>query len=197
MKSRAQEREKEVLVPQKRLNFAGNSGKKEGIKMKKRALWLLAVIMALPLCACSSDKRVELTAENLTDYLQISVEVVDCQVNKDRTELFGMPLMDISGKAEIEISTMVQSDVQFENVELTLRVQPSNLDWQFERGNQQRVNRYDQTVNSKQIQISLPFDGETTVSDRLELVTERKMGNFELSNVGWEIIDVSGYAIEK
>ena len=108
-----------------------------------------------------------------------------------------MPLMDLSGKAEIEISTMVQSDVQFENVELTLRVQPSNLDWQFERGNQQRVNRYDQTVNSKQIQISLPFDGETTVSDRLELVTERKMGNFELSNVGWEIIDVSGYAIEK
>ena len=85
----------------------------------------------------------------------------------------------------------------FKNVELTLRVQPSNLDWQFERGNQQRVNRYDQTVNSKQIQISLPFDGETTVSDRLELVTERKMGNFELSNVGWEIIDVSGYAIEK
>lgn len=184
-------------MPQKRLNFAGNSGKKEGIKMKKRALWLLAVIMALPLCACSSDKRVELTAENLTDYLQISVEVVDCQVNKDRTELFGMPLMDISGKAEIEISTMVQSDVQFENVELTLRVQPSNLDWQFERGNQQRVNRYDETVNSKQIQISLPFDGETTVSDRLDLVTERKMGNFELSNVGWEIIAVSGYAIEK
>ena len=88
MKSRAQEREKEVLVPQKRLNFAGNSGKKEGIKMKKRALWLLAVIMALPLCACSSDKRVELTAENLTDYLQISVEVVDCCWRREIATIF-------------------------------------------------------------------------------------------------------------
>lgn len=164
--------------------------------MKKAAILVLALSLALPLGACGSE-RIALTTENVSDYLSISVDVTDCRVNEDRGEFMGIPVYDISGEAEVEVSTMVQSDVQFEDVELTLELRPANLDWQFVRGNEQRVNRYDETVNYKALRLSIPFDGETTATEEMELVTERIMGSFELSTVQYEVTDISGYAIVK
>lgn len=164
--------------------------------MKRLTILLLTLIMALSLSACGGgEQKIELTTENITDYLTITVDVTECKVNEDSINILGMSIPDISGNAEIEISTIAQSDVNFEDVEIVLTLEPRNIRWSFVRGNKQRTSTSEQTINYKEQRISIPFSGETTITDELELDTDDRIGVFDLERVGWEVTEVSGYVI--
>lgn len=167
--------------------------------MKRLTALILALIMALSLCACGGgEQKIELTTDNITDYLTITVDVTECKVDKDSTNILGMSIPDITGKAELEISTIAQSDINFEDVEITLNLEPANIRWKFVRDNKQRTStsgELEQTINYKEKRISIPFDGEVEIADELELDTDESFGMFDLSLVTWEVIDVSGYVI--
>ena len=82
--------------------------------MKRLTTLLLTLIMALSLSACGGgEQKIELTTENITDYLTITVDVTECKVNEDSINILGMSIPDISCNAEIEISTIAQSYVNF------------------------------------------------------------------------------------
>ena len=90
---------------------------------------------------------------------------------------------------------MAQSDVNFEDVEIVLTLEPQNIRWSFVRGNKQRTSTSEQTINYKEQRISIPFSGETTITDELELDTDDRIGVFDLERVHWEVTEVSGYVI--
>ena len=56
--------------------------------------------MALSLSACGGgEQKIELTTENITDYLTITVDVTECKVNEGSINILGMSIPDISGNA--------------------------------------------------------------------------------------------------
>ena len=146
--------------------------------MKKILAVLLALVTLLSVCACgnseSSDKRIELSVDNINQYIKLSTEIKDCTINKDSNSILGILYVDYSGNATVKISAVNQSGAKFENVTITCEIYtsvssyPIPYGWEFNYGNK-NTGKTNLDKNSKTLTISLPYDGNWSDTESLTL----------------------------
>ena len=175
--------------------------------MKKAITLLLAAVMALSLAACGGNKTVKLTTENIEEYLTISKTVVSSDVATTNNSIAGISFKSYSGESEIKIETVKQSDVNFENVTLTCElraVTSPQSGWEFVSGNKPDADTWEKTggatAHSKTITITVPFDGNTSTTEKLELAIYAELKDVivapsKLSSFTVTVTDVTGNAI--
>ena len=176
--------------------------------MKKLLALLLALLMCLSLCACGSRKT-ELTKENIKDYLSFS-STVDCDVDTDTGSILGFRYKKYSGDATADIKITNQTGAKFENVNITLKMKSLTFDanaegiicgWEFSNGNKHEGSKRADAINYKTVKVSLPYDGNWSSTEKLELVLYTQWSDLlfaplELSSISIEIVDVSGKIVE-
>ena len=174
--------------------------------MKKICSLLLVIAMLSSLCACggendsSSGKTEVLTADNVSEYLDVNAEVVSCTTNEGYNSILKWATNE--GTAKILIETQNDSGAKFKKVTVTCEVTitgSGNYGWEFVDGNIPSEDRGTSEVgrndNSKIIKIDLPYDGEESVYEEVELAlyTDEEYAMVtELSNVSVRLIDAYG-----
>ena len=174
--------------------------------MKRTITILLAALILLSLAACGGSKetRIELTEENIETYLTINKEVVSCELRRGNT---ARDLTNVgSGEAEIAIEIIRQSNVSFENVTIEFELETvgrylsnPNYGWEFTSGNTRGTADGSRTEisNFKNITITVPYEGNTRVTERLRLVSynANPVVADELTTFYYKITNISGFAI--
>ena len=174
--------------------------------MRRALSLILALVMCLGLCACGG-KKVELTTDNIKEYLSIEATVVNADVDSSSGSVGGFYYKNYSGVATVKLEVVNQSGAKFANVSIVCELYTFPVfykggpayGWEFTSGNQQYLNEVTDSENYKSISISLPYDGNwsTTVNLELELYTSvSKLGvpPSELSSCYVRIISVTGTA---
>lgn len=179
--------------------------------MKKKLLsLLLAVIMLFGitnLTACNSEKEIELTLENIRDYLSIECVVKDFEIKEDTRYLYGIPITDYSGsygEAELIINKKSEN-MTFQNVEISLRLYVSANNphpWEFKSGNKnEKDEKYDMYYNCKYLDCTIPYDGKYSYDLNFVIGNNENsqsvLDTTDLRYVSVEIISVCGSVIEK
>lgn len=176
---------------------------------KKLLAFTLAAALALSLVACGGkDKKVELTTENIEEYLTISNEVVSSNIDTRSSSPIGFRIYSFSGESKIKVETMKQSDVNFEDVTITCRLYYTNspkFGWEFKSGNIKSDETFDLTgapeENSKTVKLTIPFDGSASIEESLELALYvdgkdlQVMKPYEMDFFSIEITEVTGNVI--
>ena len=141
--------------------------------MKKAISLLLAFVMCLSLCACGggdSDKskttEVELTVANVKDYLRFSAKVEECNFDEG-----GLGYLGAEGDAKILIEAINNSGAKFKDVTITCEIWVAGglrCGWEFTRNNNRCEEDHKEAYNYKVVTITLSYDGEATVEEKLE-----------------------------
>lgn len=160
-------------------------------------------------------ERIELTTDNVQDYITISKEV-SCSIIKTQSDVYGFPIDTFVGDATLKIHFVNQSDAKFENVSVQLRLsidvvpdkwKDGEIEWVFSSGNFQ--NYYESPkYNYKNITIFLPYDGNYTQTEDLNMSHSQSSVVPPLSSlyspdelykhdINMEIVNVSGSVILK
>ena len=141
--------------------------------MKKFLLLMLALCMCLSMCACGGEekadeaKEVELTAENLAQYLKFSSKVESCNFEEG---MFHKTDGTAKGDAEIVLETINSSGATFKNVTIVCQVWVEGglwCGWEFDKGNTRCEEDHNESSNYKEITIELSSDGKTTINEAL------------------------------
>jgi hypothetical protein len=182
--------------------------------MKKIIAMFLVLVTLLLVCSCgnsesgnseSGDKRIELSVDNINQYINLSTEIKDCTVNKDSGSIHGVSYVDYSGNATVKVSAVNQSGAKFENVTITCEIytfvnsHPIPYGWEFNYGNK-NTGKTNLDKNSKTITISLPYDGNWSDTEALTLKLYGQLNYFmpdpsKLYGCYIKILNVSGTAI--
>ena len=183
--------------------------------MKKTVSLILAFVMCLSLCACSStDKqteptKTELTKSNIEHYLAFTSNV-DCKVETETGSIYGFYYKNYSGSATANIKVVNQSGAKFENVTITLKLYNVTFNansegiicgWEFTSGNHFEGSTLANAINYKTITITLPYDGNWSGTETLELALYTQWSDMitspsKLSRLSYEIVKVTGNVIE-
>lgn len=160
--------------------------------MKKIIAILLSVVLLLSLCACGGasnaeqepeDTKVDLTTENIRDYLKIEASSNDYQTEVRSETIFNI-FPEYSGTGTVKISIINQASTRFENVSIKLKVrirlhsgwneEEEKTDcysgWEFDTENVQSE-EFLGWENSKEFTIALPYDGNWSISEGLHYKT--------------------------
>ena len=160
--------------------------------MKKTIALLLSIFLLLTLCACGGasnatkepeDTKVDLTTENIRDYLKIEASSNDYQTEVGREPIFNL-FPEYSGTGTVKISIINQASTRFENVSIKLKVrillhsgwteEEEKYDcysgWEFDTENVQSE-EFLGWENSKEFIIALPYDGNWSISEGLHYKT--------------------------
>ncbi|MEE1017603.1 MAG: hypothetical protein U0L27_08035 [Ruminococcus sp.] len=178
--------------------------------MKKILALLLVIIMSLSLVACGGKKEVKLTMDNVKDYLEVTSQC-ECDVDNDEGSVKGIYYNNYTGEATLKIKISNKTEAKYENTKVTLYI--SNVrftggsngvicGWEFSNDNIHEGSGMS-GKNYKTLEVEVPADGNTEVTERLELKlysqwsdlvgrTPDKLSNSDI-NVG--IDNVSGTAI--
>ena len=175
--------------------------------MKKLMFFTLALVMLLNLTACGAGGGIELTTDNIKEYVSIKASVVDSEVEKDSGSVGGLYYKNYEGEATVKLEVVNQSGAKFENVSIVCEVYTFpyfNADgptygWEFKSGNKQYLNNVADSENYKSITITLPYDGNWSTTENLELVMYTETSKIpvtpsELSTCYVRIVSVSGTA---
>lgn len=183
--------------------------------MKRIMSLLLSMLLLMSLCACNKNSTedisepeiIELTTENISDYLTINSTLEESTV--EASYILGRE--GWSGESTIKTEIFTQTNAHFENVQLKLRIQieedkpsvvPEIYHWEFDDGN-----KTDETADNftsrqyKLVDISVPYDGacERTDELRLMIVTFYNLtkGHDPLtaSNISVSVEEVSGNVV--
>lgn len=170
--------------------------------MKRLTALILALIMVLSLCGCGGQ-QVELTADNLEDYLTIEVDVTSSNISHDSVNIAGVSIPNTNGSSEIVINTFTQANATFEDVNITLRVEPKYVqpwsEWAFIDNDEVEVEDDGDEQHYREFNISIPSNGETETTAELYLVDYLAAPNTKMNNLNtctYKIVEVSGYAIK-
>jgi len=170
--------------------------------MKRIIILAVIVIMALSLFSCGG-KRVELTTDNIDQYLDISAVVKDSDVEAVPASIYGAYYKNYEGDATVELQVVNQSGAKFENVEIECELYthvdlfPICCGWEFDSGNVNSGTSSNSDKNSKRVRIVLPYDGNwrDTENLTLEIYEGGSMDPSELSSCYVKILSVSGTAV--
>lgn len=189
--------------------------------MKKLIAILTALTLCLPLCACSertdaiehttanseSADAINLTTANIDKYLSIDADVVDSNVEKETTSILGIGIYSYEGKATVKLNVVNQSGATFKNVTIKCRlstfmnysstIEGHDYGWEFKTGNRQSILGNHDSKNYKDITITLPYDGNWSTTEELELVLYTETSKvfltpYKLSSCYLTISSVSG-----
>lgn len=160
--------------------------------MKKIIAFLLIVVMCLSIAACGesnsdtgttasgNSNEVELTTENILDYVHVSISY-----EKTGTSILGTP--------EIERTITIYPTVggNFNNVQILIWDMPKDCKFQS-AGSDMRLHDIDNMGQASLKRILLPADGNFTCTDKI-------LGNTGLSKVpsskdsvnGWDYISIA------
>ncbi|MBQ5953673.1 MAG: hypothetical protein IJL47_06530 [Lachnospiraceae bacterium] len=184
--------------------------------MKKLVILFLAIIMVMSLVACggNTEKEIELTTENIGEYLFFAANVTECNIKGSSGSAMGMGYKDYSGDAKVSISVTNSSGAKFKNVELTfelynyvdfLYIDGDKYGWEFSSGNEKNFKNADEidrsSKNSRTLKVSLPYEGNWNDSLTMKLV-QYTSGIFSIyapkesgCNCYIKLISVSGKAV--
>lgn len=166
--------------------------------MKKTIALLLSIILLLSLCACGGasnaeqepeDTKVDLTTENIRDYLKIEASSNDYQTEVGSETIFNI-FPEYSGTGTVKISIINQASTRFENVSIKLKVKiplhstwneeeekyDCNSGWEFDTENVRSESFWSNGLekgwdNTKEFIITLPYDGNWSISEGLHYKT--------------------------
>lgn len=165
------------------------------------------LFIATNLTSCSSPKEIELTTENIRDYLSIECEVLDFEIKENTRYLYGFPITDYSdsyGEAKLVVNKKSE-DITFKDVEISVKFSVTAnapYPWEFKSGNKfEKDKDYDMYYNCKYVDCTIPYDGDYSYD--LDLVigrnenSESLLDTSDLRYIRVEVVSVSGYVIEK
>ena len=172
----------------------------------KRIISLLIVGIAILSLSSCGEKRVELTVDNISHYLNIDAFVTDCNVETDSGSVGGLKYKNYSGDATVQVKAVNQSGAKFENVIIECELKtfvtcyPACHGWEFKTGNKNSGKESPLDKNTKTIKIVLPYDGNWSDTEylTLEMYDEGKKfitAPLELSNCYLYITNVSGTVV--
>mgnify|MGYP000068346956 FL=1 len=174
--------------------------------MKKALSLILLFAICLGLTGCGNNK-VELTLENVKEYLNITASVTDSDVEKTSKSVAGIYTKAYKGTSKVELRVTNQSGMKFQNVEIKCKLSVFNrtaggiYGWEF---NTQNVHEGETLSddNYKYVTIVLPYDGNWSGTEKLTLKPYSDGYKFtfdvkELDSCQLEIISVSGTAIKE
>lgn len=175
--------------------------------MKKIFALLMAVVMCLSFAACGEGEKeeeknkVELTAQNIKDYLSFNAKVEECEFYEGYG--FSGGYFGAQGAATVLLESTNTSGAKFKNVSITLEVYTKgglNCGWEFTSDNNRCDEEHKREYNYKEITIDLSSDGKWSTTELLEW--ENYKGEWsenaaiydELSDsdIEFKIIEVSG-----
>lgn len=178
--------------------------------MKKTLALLLALVLMLSLCACGgSGGKTKLTKENINEYLAIT-STVDCNIDTDSGSIGGLGYKNYSGNATADIKITNQSGAKFENVNITLKLEVLTFDankeglicgWEFSSGNKHEGTTMADAINYKTVTVSLPYDGNWSSTEKLELALYSQWSDLllspaKLSSVYVSVEEVTGTIVK-
>ena len=144
--------------------------------MKKILCFILSITLLMGIACLFScaqkEEKIELNSENLRDYLQITFEVDDYEIEEDKHYIYGIPVYDYSGSyARVNlVINPKSSEFEFEDVSFTVKAEMTALNefpWEFKDGNiNEKVDGYN--YNFKSINCTIPYDGK--YSKEIQLV---------------------------
>ena len=183
--------------------------------MKKVLSIILAIVISmstmLSLAACGS-KPIELTKDNIEEYLSFSTEISDKNVDEKKSAPLGFPMTTYTGEATEDIKIANKNGAKFQDVtiKLMLTIDTELTDkgevygWEYTSGNNQNFtgSRLD-SYNYKTIDIELSNDGNYSSTEKLTLeiykpsevgifCNPKKYGILASS----KIVEVSGTAVK-
>jgi hypothetical protein len=166
------------------------------------------MILSLSSCGEKSveEKSVELTVDNISQYLAINAVVTDCNVETDSGSVGGLYYENYNGDATVQIKVVNQSGAKFENVIIECELKtfvdcyPACHGWEFNTGNKNSGEESSLDTNTKTIQIILPYDGNWDDTEYLTLEMYDEGHKFitapwELSNCYINIVSVTGTVV--
>lgn len=181
--------------------------------MKRIMSLLLSMLLLMSLCACNKNSAedvsepeiIELTTENISDYLTINSTLEESTV--EASYILGHE--GWSGESTIKTEIFTQTNAHFENVQLKLRLQIEEdtswaeiYHWEFDDGNKTDETAGEYTSRQyKLIDISVPYDGACERTDELSLMIVRfydlTKGHDPLtaSNISVSVEEVSGNVV--
>lgn len=185
-----------------------NENKGENNMKKVISIVLVIVLASITVLSLSSCGKIELTTENIKDYLSFSGDC-DSNVDTDTGAVLGIYYKNYKGTATADIKITNQTSKKFENVNLTLRLSNMTFEtnekgpicgWEFTNGNVQEGTSGADRVNYKTVNVALPNDGNWSSKEYLELVLYTEWSSMlwtpsELDSVSVSVIDVSGYVV--
>lgn len=173
--------------------------------MKKLLLLILSGIFCLCLVSCSREKQIALTSENINEYIEITDQVTDSTIKKERESIFGITFYSYDNShASAKIMVNRKSEkYTFENLTITVKMSVhANADysWQFKNQNQfETLNNMH--YNYKIVTLEIPYTGEYTLDEQFILgkneLNYSVLETWDLSHITVEIISVSGTVIVK
>jgi len=180
--------------------------------MKKIIFILLSLTLLFACVSCNSQqasyqpeqpeqKRIQLTKENISQYISITDRVTECSIEKEQENLFGSLVNsydDSIAEAEIVIDKK-SANYSFENLTIRLILRTYYVEdtypWKFKTGG---YFNNDKESYDKSITCTIPYHGSYTHKEKftLDLVQSYFLSDpFDFRGVSVEIVDVSGTVI--
>ncbi len=181
--------------------------------MKKTVTIILAVVLAisavLSLTACGSQP-VNLTKDNIDEYLSFSTEISDKNVDVDKKSALGIPITNYSGDATEDVKISNKNGAKFQDVTIKLMLKTYTeinekgevYGWEYTSGNEQNLtgSRLD-SYNYKIVDVKLPNDGNYSSTEKLKLEMYQSLSSNLIFDpetddiiAGSEVVEVSGTA---
>lgn len=175
--------------------------------MKRILALLLALVMCLSLCACGSKEEiVELTTENISEYLSFSKKFSGGTVEETTEKILGISFTTFEGKGTYTLEAARNDNVGFQDVTVEIKLIVGDgrgrEEWKFASGGKQE-SRFSDDVGRfvKTVKMNISYDGigsvtENMILDLSGLAIEFLVPPPDLSkSVSYEIISVTGNAI--
>lgn len=164
--------------------------------MKKIITILCVAALLLSLVACGGkETKVELTTENISDYLNIEADVTKSTLDVSGKGVFSTG----NGNAEITIKSEAISESIFEDVTITCKVTTFGEEsypygWEFTSDNERGVL---DSENYKMITIDIPKDGNISIIEELNFVLYADKGYSpipakELDSISFKVVEITG-----
>ena len=184
--------------------------------MKNRLLVvtiIMSFLITTILCTgCSAKKKkIELTTDNIKDYLTFDLESIDDNTKYVLDDVYlGQYMGHYEGEKTFTYYFMKQRDLNFEDVKITVALTvytaDENYNFKFKSGGEEGVHTGSSGKESLQYTkkniVNIPYEGDkVTTSFELEVDSDTITTMVDLSSRSvhhfWdvEIVDVSGYVI--
>lgn len=148
------------------------------VNMKKLIALLLAAALALSLAACGGSKEVELTTDNIEEYLDFDFDYSKV----DRQQKIGITF----GYTDITCSTYAVQAGDFNNAEVTVEVSLNN-GWEVSSSDTACDENNPETLV---MTFRIPADGEYTETH--DLIASLVFQDPDAQNISYNITSVSG-----
>lgn len=175
--------------------------------MKKILSLILTLVLCLSLSACGQKEEIiELTPDNISNYLSFSKSTSGGSVEKVTESVLGISITSYKGTGTYTLEAARNDNVGFKDVtvELNLIVGEGRTreEWKFASGGQSAMKYSDDAGRfAKNVKMNISYDGIGKISEEMVLDAVVPLGAFQAApqdlsrSVSYEIVSVNGSVV--